>query len=146
WNATRLVVERGGAVAGGAPEPVTLADRWIVSRVARGGREAAGLFAAYELSPLTDLIYHLIFDDYCDWYLEAVAAGQGRPGVAAHVLEQVLALAHPVIPFVTEECWARLPGSADLMLTHREAVAPGLIDDEAERAFDAVRDVVAAIR
>ena len=75
WNATRLVVERGGSVGGPAPKPVTLADRWIVSRVARGVREAAGLFAAYELSPLTDLIYHLIFDDYCDW---VPGGAQGR--------------------------------------------------------------------
>jgi valyl-tRNA synthetase len=146
WNATRLVVERGGVVGGTAPEPATLADRWIVSRVAGAVREAAGLFGGYELSPLTDLIYHLIFDDYCDWYLEALKAERATPGVAAHVLEQVLALAHPVIPFVTEECWARLPGSADLMLTHREALPPGPIDEDADRAFAAVQEVVVAIR
>jgi valyl-tRNA synthetase len=146
WNATRLVVERGGAVQAEAPEPALLADRWICSRVAAAVKEASELVAAYELSRLADLVYHVIFDDFCDWYLELLKVGEATPAVAGHVLEQLLALAHPLIPFVTEECWSRLPGSQGLMLTHALARAPGPSDPVAERAVAALREAVTELR
>jgi valyl-tRNA synthetase len=145
WNAARLVVERGGR-AGRAPATETLADRWIVSRVARAVEEGERLLAGYDLTALADLVYHLIFDEYCDWYLELLKAGEGTPEVAGAALEQLLALAHPIMPFVTEECWARLPGSEGLMLLHPPAQAPGPFDEEAERELDLVREDVTRAR
>ncbi len=145
WNATRLVVDRGGRVGAGA-EPTTLGDRWIASVIGEAIADADRLVEAFEFSQFADRLYHLIFDDFCDWYLELLKAGLATPEFAGAALEQVLALAHPVIPFTTEECWSRLPGSAGLMLTHDPAVAPGPRDAPAEAALVALRDAVQAVR
>ncbi len=144
WNATRLVVDRGGRV--GAPPPVVLGDRWIASVIGTAVEEADRLVAGFEFSQFADRLYHLIFDDLCDWYLELLKAGLATPEFAGAALEQVLALAHPVIPFTTEECWSRLPGSEGLMLTHEPARAPGPRDPDAEAAIALVREVVQTIR
>jgi valyl-tRNA synthetase len=145
WNATRLVVDRGGR-AGDAPVPETLGDRWIASVIAGAIEESDRLVEGFEFSQFADGLYHLIFDDLCDWYLELLKAGLASPAVAGAALEQVLALAHPVIPFTTEECWSRLPGSEGLMLTHAPATAPGPRDPEAESAIAALREAVQAMR
>jgi valyl-tRNA synthetase len=146
WNAARLVVDRGGRAGAGSPEAATLADRWIASRVAAGVEQAAGHLERYELSQLADLVYHLVFDDYCDWYLELLKAGQATSEMAGFALEQLLALAHPLMPFVTEEGWSRLPGSEGLVALHPPAVAPGPHDPEAEAEMAAVQEVVTALR
>ena len=87
-----------------------------------------------------------MFDDLCDWYLELLKAGLATPEFAGAALEQVLALAHPVIPFTTEECWSRLPGSEGLMLTHAPPEAPGPPDADAEAAIEALREAVQGLR
>jgi len=146
WNASRLVVERGGRAGLDAPTASTLADRWIVSRVAQTVEESERLREGFQLSALADRVYHLVFDDFCDWYLELLKAGEASADVAGHVLEQLLALAHPLMPFVTEECWSRMPDAEGLMAVHPLAVAPGPRDEAAEAEIDAVRDVVTALR
>ena len=145
WNATRLVVDRGGR-AGGAPAPEMLGDRWIASVIGTAIDDSDRLVEGFEFSQFADGLYHLVFDDLCDWYLELLKAGQASPEFAGAALEQVLALAHPVIPFTTEECWSRLPGSGGLMLTHDPAVAPGPRDEQAEAAIAALREAVQAVR
>ncbi len=145
WNATRLVVDRGGR-AGVAPEPTTLGDRWIASVIAGAIEQSDHLVEGFEFSQFADGLYHLIFDDLCDWYLELLKADLADPAFAGAALTQVLALAHPVIPFTTEECWSRLPGSAGLMLTHEPAHAIGPRDADAEAAISALREAVQAMR
>jgi valyl-tRNA synthetase len=146
WNATRLVIDRGGRAGLAAPEPVTLADRWIASRVARAVEESAAFTGAFEMSQLAKLVYELVFDDYCDWYLELLKAGEATPGVAGFALEQILAIVHPLMPFVTEECWSRMPGADGLMAVHAPPVAPGRVDDAAEEEMTGVQEVVTALR
>ena len=146
WNASRLVVDRGGRAGIPAPEPVTLADRWIVSRISAAVEQSRAMIDGFQLSQLADLVYHLVFDDYCDWYLELLKAGEATPEVAGHALEQLLALAHPLMPFVTEECWSRMPGAEGLMAVHPPAAAPGPADPEAEAEIAAVQDEVTAFR
>ncbi len=145
WNATRLVVERGGR-AGASAAPTTLGDRWIASVIGDAIAQSDRLVEGFEFSQFADGLYHLIFDDFCDWYLELLKHGLATPEFAGTALEQLLALAHPVIPFVTEEAWSRLPGSEGLMLTHGPAEAPGPHDDEAEQAIAALREAVQAVR
>ena len=145
WNATRLVVERGGR-AGAAPAPEMLGDRWIASVIGRAIGQSDELVEGFEFSQFADGLYHLVFDDLCDWYLELLKAGLATPQFAGAALEQVLALAHPVIPFTTEECWNRLPGSEGLMLTHAPPEAPGPRDEQAEAAIEALREAVQAMR
>ena len=146
WNAARLVVDRGGRAAEPAPAPETLADRWIASRVAGAVERGAGHLARFELSQLADLVYHLVFDDFCDWYLELLKAGEATPEMAGHALEQLLALAHPLMPFVTEECWSRLPGAEGLLAVHPPAAPPGPRDEAAEAEMERVKAEVTALR
>jgi valyl-tRNA synthetase len=146
WNATQLVMRRGGAVQDGPPEAASLADRWIASRTAAAVEDSERLLKAFDFSALADLLYHLIFDDFCDWYLEALKVGQASPEMAGFVLEQLLALLHPVMPFVTEECWQALPGSSGMMLTHPVARPAGPRDAAAEAEMARVQEQVTALR
>lgn len=146
WNANRLVIERGGRVQAETPAPELLADRWIVSRVAAFVDEAQGLIDEFRLSAYADGLYHLVFDDYCDWYLELLKGGQASIEVAAFVLEQLLALVHPMMPFMTEEAWAAIPGSQGMMLTHPPARAPGPRDEDAERTVARLQEAVRGLR
>jgi valyl-tRNA synthetase len=146
WNATRLVVERGGRAGLSPPEPATLGDRWIADYLRATVDEANRLMAAYEFSTLADLIYRTIFDGFCDWYLELLKVGEGTPEVGGYVLEQLLALANPVMPFVTEECFATMPGAKGMLLTHPLPVAPWGRDEGARAAGNHVIDVVTALR
>ncbi|MGD9694364.1 MAG: valine--tRNA ligase [Thermoleophilia bacterium] len=145
WNAARLVQARGGRMGLPAPAPRTVADRWIASRVGAAVDEAETLVAGFQLSAFADLLYHLVFDDFCDWYLELLKAGEATPEVAGHALEQILALAHPLMPFVTEECWALL-GGGGLLAVHDAPRRPGPPDPGAESEVAAAREAVKALR
>ncbi len=146
WNANRLVIERGGRVQAGPPRSDLLADRWIASRITAAVEQADELFRGFAFSAYTDALYHVVFDDYCDWYLELLKAGEASPETAAWCLEQLLALAHPVMPFVTEECWSVLPGAEGPMVTHPPARAPGPRDPAAEAQVARLQELVGAIR
>jgi valyl-tRNA synthetase len=147
WNATRLVIGRGGrAGAPEAPTPQTAADRWMASRVSEAIELGAQLIAGYDFSRLADVIYHLVFDEYCDWYLELLKRGEATAEVAGDLLEQILALVHPVMPFVTEACWEQLPGSQGLMLVHAPPRAPGPRDLDAEAVVATLQEAVSAVR
>jgi valyl-tRNA synthetase len=146
WNAHRLVADRGGRAGGPAPQPATLADRWIASRIAAAVEQAEALTSGFALSQLADLVYHLVFDEFCDWYLELLKAGEASAEMAGFALEQLLALVHPLMPFVTEEAWSRTPGAEGLMATHARPVAPGPADPAAEAEIATVQEEVNALR
>ncbi|MFN8109971.1 MAG: valine--tRNA ligase [Thermoleophilia bacterium] len=146
WNATRLVVGRGGrAGLAEAPVPVTLADRWMAARVDAAAREAGELFDGFDFSRFAAQLYRLVFDDYCDWYLELLKRDEATPEVAGHLLEQVLALVHPVMPFITEACWEQMPGADGLMMRHALPLQSG-DDPEATRAVETLQAAVTAVR
>jgi len=147
WNATRLVIARGGrAGAASPPEARTAADRWMASRVTEAIELGAELVSRYELSRLADVIYHLVFDEFCDWYLELLKRDEATPEVAGDLLEQILALVHPVMPFVTEACWEQLPGADGLMLVHALPRAPSARDAQAEALVANLQEAVTAVR
>ena len=134
WNATRFVLMHcEGHDCGFAPRPsgphahggepdFSAADRWIVSRLQRAEAEVARHFEDYRFDLAARAIYEFVWNEYCDWYLELAkvqlqqagddAAGTARAHATRHtllrVLEAVLRLAHPVIPFVTEELWQKV--------------------------------------
>jgi valyl-tRNA synthetase len=163
WNASRLVLTRidGAATtrfASGAPaaKPRTVEDRWILSRLARTQAEVEQRIEAYDFSHAALSLYDFVYGELCDWYLELVkprlyeAEGQERDDLAAtllHVLTETLQLAHPVIPFVTEEIWSHVPG-AEGLLAARQATPPAAeaIDEEAERAIGAAIQAIQALR
>jgi valyl-tRNA synthetase len=108
--------------------------------------EARALTDAFDFSSLADRVYHLIFDDFADWYLELLKTGDATPEVAGPLLEQLLTLAPPLMPFVTEECWSLMPGSEGMLLTHAPPAEPGVVDPDAERAVEGFQELVGAVR
>ncbi len=115
WNAARFVLMNcEGYTASGQPEPKTDAERWILSRLNHCISEVHTHFAAYRFDLASQALYEFAWNDYCDWFLEfAKPALQGDDKLAAvstrhtllYVLESLLRLLHPLIPFVTEEIW-----------------------------------------
>jgi valyl-tRNA synthetase len=118
WNATRFVLmNTEGAQFTGAPEPRTDAERWILSRLAKVATEAQTHFAAYRFDLLAQALYEFAWNEFCDWFVElAKPALHGEDADAANstrhtllfVLERLLSLLHPLIPFVTEELWQQV--------------------------------------
>ncbi|MDP2711790.1 MAG: valine--tRNA ligase [Solirubrobacteraceae bacterium] len=156
YNATRFVVLRVGGAAAEAhePQPRTVEDRWILSRLQAIKADTNARVDAFDFAKVALGLYDFIYGELCDWYLELVkprladdADPQERAALGAtllHVLRETLATAHPVIPFVTEELWDLLPGTEGLLATSALPVLdPELRDDDAElemgRAIEAVR-------
>jgi valyl-tRNA synthetase len=115
WNATRFVLmNTEGAQFTGTPQPKTDAERWILAQLAKAAAEAEQHFATYRFDLLAQALYEFAWNDFCDWFVEfAKPALNGEDATAAHstrhtllyVLERLLSLLHPLIPFVTEELW-----------------------------------------
>jgi valyl-tRNA synthetase len=113
WNAARLILT---AADGAAPveRPSSLEERWILARLSQTQRTVESLLGSFDYTHTMDELYHLTFDDFCDWYLEAV---KGRlydgdadaRATATAALERLLKLLHPAMPHVTEEIWSFLP-------------------------------------
>src|SRR5215208_4722277 len=155
FNASRLVLLRaadGVELGDEPPVPGAVEDAWILSRLQRAKSETARAIDAFEFHRAALGLYDFVYGELCDWYLEIVKPrlyAQDNADVsrfAIGVLAETLAIAHPVIPFVTEEIWSHLPGAEELLMGHRWPVADeALIDPEAEaevaRAIAAVQEL-----
>jgi valyl-tRNA synthetase len=113
WNVARLILQAADTAAP-AERPQTLVERWILARLSQTQTEAERLLGEFQFSHLVDELYHLTFDDFCDWYAEAIKPGlrdgdADATATALSALERLLALLHPVMPHVTEEIWSHLP-------------------------------------
>ncbi|MEW6165197.1 MAG: valine--tRNA ligase [Pseudomonadota bacterium] len=172
WNATRFVLMNCEGKDVGLDESLPVAfspaDRWIVSLLQRTEAEVEKHFADYRFDLLAKAIYEFVWDEYCDWYVE-LAKVQLQNGDAAaqratrrnllRVLETVLRLAHPLIPFITEELWqtvAPLAGKVSaggtaahlptIMLQQYPATRPDRIDATAEAWAATLKSLVTACR
>jgi valyl-tRNA synthetase len=141
WNAARFALRSGADAAADLPPPaaLTAADRWILSRLAAVAAEADELFEQFEFGKACETLYHFAWDEFCDWYLELVkpvlsgGVWEGGPtgpapsggdrdaaattrAVLGHVLDRLLRLIHPVMPFVTDELWTHLTGGDSVMV------------------------------
>jgi valyl-tRNA synthetase len=128
WNVARLLLAQGEGVASEL-RPRELEERWILARIDATRAEVEADFASYDFAHAVDRLYHLTFDDFCDWYAEAIKprlyAGDGDArATALAALERLLRLLHPVMPHVTEEIWSHLPAR-----TSRLAIAPWPAED-----------------
>jgi valyl-tRNA synthetase len=125
WNATRFAMLNGASVVGELParSDLNAIDNWILTRLDQVIASADELFEKFEFAKACELIYHFTWDDLCDWYLElskATFAGNNAAKsqrVLGEVLDQILRLMHPVMPFITEELWCNLTGGPSLMIT-----------------------------
>jgi valyl-tRNA synthetase len=149
FNAARLILATAdGELA--APRPTTVEDRWILSRLERARADAAARIAEFDFAKLALGLYDFVYGELCDWYLELIKGREQTEELSAtlhHVLRETLALAHPVIPFVTEEIWQNVPGAEGLLAQQRRAPADdALLDPEAEAEVAELIDAVRAIR
>ncbi|MGH8929929.1 MAG: valine--tRNA ligase [Egibacteraceae bacterium] len=157
WNAARLVLMRIGDImpADGLPgrEALRLEDRWILSRLDAVTRIVDDAFTSYDLSQAARALYHFVWDEYCDWYLELAKLrdDEACARVLSSVLDTVLRLLHPIAPFVTEEIWRQLNRVAEdadrtIMRAAWPTPAGDARDEAAEARFDALREAVSALR
>jgi valyl-tRNA synthetase len=167
WNVSRLILQ---ASEGATPReaPATLEERWILARLSQAQRELERLLGEFDFSHLSAELYRLTFDDFCDWYAEAIkprlyAGDADARATALAALECLLKLLHPVMPHVTEEIWSNLPARATRLIVapwpepadegdagalehvqeaartfRRSGVLPTKLEGEERRIFDAV--------
>jgi len=166
WNAARFVQMNapaegetpaapagGGALHGAA---LALSDRWILSRLERLRGEVDEALAAFRFDEMANALYRFLWHEYCDWYLEMskpalIAGGESAARtrrVLGEVLECVLRLLHPVMPFLTEEIWQALPERTGETIARAAYPRPGegRIDAAAEREIDLLVEVVTRVR
>lgn len=172
WNATRFVLmNTEGHDCGIDPDAVpdmspdglrfSFADRWIVSRLQRTEAEVEQHFADYRFDLLARAIYEFVWDEFCDWYLELakVQIQNGTPEEAratrrtlVRVLETVLRLAHPLIPFITEELWQAVAPLAhrktheSIMLAAYPKADPLKFNEASEAKVQQLKDIAYACR
>jgi valyl-tRNA synthetase len=164
WNASRFVLmncaDRDTGLDDSLPIELSAADRWIESRLQRALIDAYQAFREYRFDNLARAIYELIWDEYCDWYVELakvqLAAGNAAQQRATRrtlvrVLEAVLRLTHPVMPFITEELWQKIAslaaaGGPSIMLQPYPESRAAKIDESAERQIDLLKRLTTACR
>jgi valyl-tRNA synthetase len=148
WNvATGLILAKAGEAL---PEerPRDLEERWILARLSATQRAVERNLAEFDFSHLVQELYHLTFDDFCDWYAEAIKPrlNDGDPDAQATSLaslERLLKLLHPVLPHVTEEIWTRMPARESRLIV---APWPEIGDGSAAGALDTVQGAAVTFR
>jgi valyl-tRNA synthetase len=147
WNATRFALMSGAAVDGDLPAEVTGADAWILSRLDSVIAEVDDYYERFEFAKIADTLYHFAWDEVCDWYIELAKLSLSGPAadatrrVLGQVLDSLLRLLHPMIPFVTEQLWTALTGQ-ESAVTAAWPTASGRSDAAAEQAITALQAVV----
>jgi valyl-tRNA synthetase len=164
WNAARFVLlnaPRGAADFAGKPsalsvENLSFAERWVRSRLAAAIHEARGALEAYRFNDFANVLYQFTWHEFCDWYIEmSKPALNSAPGednarsrqLLVELLEQILLLLHPVMPFVTEEIWQALDGNGKtIMLQVYPRAAESWRDTAAEKDMEFLMGVIRAVR
>ncbi|MFK4751965.1 valine--tRNA ligase [Oceanobacter antarcticus] len=152
--------------ATGEPAALSLADRWIISRLQRAEGEVRRHMDQYRFDMAAQALYEFIWNEYCDWYLElskpvlwdknaSAETRRGTLGTLVRVLEATLRLAHPIIPFITEAVWQQVKdlagkggpdATATIMLAAYPAPQDALIDTAAEADIEWLQGVITAVR
>ena len=153
WNASRLILLNARDDVEPGPRSARIEDRWIASRLQRAIRSVSQSLEAYDFAHAALDLYEFFWSELCDWYLEIVKprlydADEDASATLLWALEQVLALAHPLMPFVTEEIYSYLPNRpTEALVTHSfPEVDDGLIDEEAEREIGQAIALTRALR
>ncbi|MEU2131063.1 valine--tRNA ligase [Streptomyces sp. NPDC018352] len=155
WNATRFALMNGATIEGELPsaDEMSVTDRWILSRLGKTVAEVDAYYDDFQFSKLSEALRHFAWDEVFDWYVElsktTFFAG-GRPAevsgrVLGEVLDVMLRLLHPVVPFVTETLWTALTGRESVVIADWPTDS-GFRDDAAEQEIALVQQVVTEVR
>jgi valyl-tRNA synthetase len=156
WNAARFAMINGAHVNGELPDRSELnhIDCWILNRLDSTIASADKGYEAFEFAKASEEIYHFAWDDLCDWYLELVKESFAKGGeqadksrrVLGHVLDQLLRLMHPSMPFITETIWCELTGGESLVIANWPAVRKAAPDVAADKVVGDMQVLITEIR
>ncbi len=147
WNVARFIEDKIGDdfELRHNPKAETPADNWMLHKLQQSIREISDCLDNYRFAEASEKVYHLLWDDFADWYIEASKSNL-NPGVLAYGLETILKLAHPFAPFVTETIWQTLKWEDEsLLITAQWPTEPKANDKEAA-IFEEVKSLVTEIR
>ena len=149
WNVARLLLQHADGIS---PEacPATLEERWILARLDAARAAVEDAWGRFDFAAATAVLYRVTFDDFCDWYAEAVKprlydGDEDARATALHALELLLTLLHPLMPHVTEEIWQHLP-AREARLVVSPWPEPQAAHEDALRALDHVREAAQVFR
>ena len=149
WNASRFVLSLLGDNRPVLPadEDLSLEDRWILSRLHHTLTEVERELQTYNFGEAMRDLYRFIWSEFCDWYIELskLRPDQAAP-VLVHVLDHILRLLHPVMPFITEELWNKLRPEAGSIMTAAWPTPTGSRAEDVEQLMERFQDLVASIR
>ncbi|MFE5539750.1 valine--tRNA ligase [Streptomyces sp. NPDC056492] len=155
WNATRFALMNGATIEGDLPpvEQLSATDRWILSRLNKTVAQVDAYYEDFQFSKLSEALYHFAWDEVFDWYVElsktTFFAGGEQAKVSGRVLGEVidvmLRLLHPVVPFVTETLWTTLTGGESLVIADWPKDS-GFRDEAAESEIATVQSLVTEVR
>ena len=159
WNASRFVIMN---VEGFTAEDIdfsgekTVADRWILTRLNETIEKVTSLFDQFEFGEAGRQLYNFMWDDFCDWYIEMSKeilygedeeAKQTTKSILVYVLDQTLRLLHPIMPFVTEEIWAKIPHTGEsLVVADYPVVHPEYNDKTAAKGMEFLKELIRSVR
>ena len=153
WNATRFAMMNGANIEGELPKFENLdgINKWILTRLDETIYEVDELLEKFEFAKACELIYHFAWDDLCDWYLELSkanfqAGSAESKRVLGHVLDQLLRLMHPVMPFLTEELWCTFTGGETLVTSNWPKTDPSNRDENSKAIVAQLQELITEIR
>ncbi|MGO4927220.1 valine--tRNA ligase [Fundicoccus sp. Sow4_F4] len=158
WNASRYVLMNVGDLTIDQIEigkDQTVADKWILSRLQTTIEAVTRLFDKFEFGEAGRILYHFIWDDYCDWYIEMTkeslqddsSDNKTTKSILIYVLDQFLRLLHPIMPFVTEEIWQQLLSEkSSIVVADYPTVNAAYINEEAVTAMNQLIEVIRGVR
>ncbi|MFI6030541.1 valine--tRNA ligase [Amycolatopsis magusensis] len=155
WNATRFALMNGANISAPLPpaSELTEADRWILGRLGAVVSEVDELFDGFQFAKLSGVLYQFVWNELCDWYVELAKvqfSGEGAENtrlVLGHVLDAVLRLLHPIMPFVTDRLWQALTGGESLVIASwPSASSASYADAVADQRIADVQKLVTEVR
>jgi valyl-tRNA synthetase len=146
WNIARYIEGIIGDETGrGAVEPISASDHWILNKLRTSQEKIDREVSSFRFSDAYDTLYHFIWDDLADWYIEASKAEPNKP-MLMYVLENVLIVAHPFAPFVTETIWQTLAWEGDTLLASKTYGAIVNADQKKAADFDEIKNIISETR
>ncbi len=156
WNATRFAIMNGATIEGKLPnrDELNHVDRWILNLLDTTINEVDSLYESFEFAKASDALYHFAWDEVCDWYLELIKDSFAKGGIEAekskrvlgHVLDQLLRLMHPSMPFISEALWTSLTNGESLVISKWPTPSKSEVDKEAEVVVADMKRLITEIR